>query len=70
MGINGPNSSGNYQQPDVTAHPVAAQVASYPTGTNILGVSWPLTPHVESGAPPFPSITGITPPPQGEGILG
>jgi hypothetical protein len=48
MGINGPNSSGNYQQPNTAAPTVNVNVASYPVGANMLGLTWPIPKHVSN----------------------
>lgn len=44
MGISGV-WQGNYQQPDVVAHPVSSQVASYSVGTDALALGSSRTPY-------------------------
>jgi hypothetical protein len=59
MGINGPASSGNYQQPD---YRVPSAVATSPTGANSLNLSWPIAAYVQPGtsAPAAPVAGQLT----------
>ena len=52
LGINGPNSQGNYQQPDYRNPAPNPAVASYPVGANVLNLSWPLPLYAQPGVAP------------------
>jgi hypothetical protein len=65
LGINGPNSSGNAQQPS-TSNPAAnPQVASYAANNIVLGLSWPIHTYTQPNyagptpKPAFPLSSGI-----------
>jgi hypothetical protein len=51
MGINGPNSSGNYVQPNqaIGAGVSNPNIADYPVGANALTLTWPLPPYTQPG---------------------
>jgi hypothetical protein len=65
MGINGPNSAGNYIQPGTqNPTPPASQpaIAGFPVGRNVMGIVYPIP-------PPAPNVTDNPPVPQPLGIF-
>ncbi len=65
MAINGPTGPGNYVQPNTGNPTVSANVASYPTGSNVLNLSWPLPVYAQPNYAPKPNHA---PPPLGDGL--
>jgi hypothetical protein len=47
QGINGPGWAGNAQQSDYRVPTVNANVASYPVGTNMLSVTYPVAAYTQ-----------------------
>jgi hypothetical protein len=47
MGLNGPNKTPKYLQPDYRIPTVNANVASYPVGTNMLGLTLPVAAYTQ-----------------------
>ena len=64
MNINGPSWSGNYVQPNIGNPTVSANVASYPTGSNVLNLSWPLPVYAQPNFAPKPNHAAL---PLGDG---
>ena len=54
LGLTGAPS--NYQQPDYRNPAANANVANFPVGANVLGVSWPVPAYVQPGTSNPPAV--------------